>query len=71
MESKQHPERCERCGEILKKSVHLEYSQTDGLYYKHIPEGHVSQGTFPFGVACAKKELEVTRIRNRAKSGTP
>jgi hypothetical protein len=51
--------RCERCSEILNpdKVIWLEYSQTDGKYYKELPEDHVSQGAFPFGLACSKKEL--------------
>lgn len=51
---------CERCGEILKpqRIVWLELSNTDGFYYKDIPKGHVSQGVFPFGSHCAKKELK-------------
>jgi len=52
--------RCERCGEILKpdKAVWLEFSQTDGKYYKAIPIGHISQGTFSFGTACSKKQIK-------------
>jgi len=50
-------ERCEHCGELLVEVVWLELSNTDGKYYKQIPIGHKSQGLFPFGKACAKKEL--------------
>jgi len=50
--------RCERCGEILKKVIWLEFSNTDGLYYTDIPDGHVSQGIFPFGSSCAKTQLK-------------
>jgi len=43
--------------------VWLELSNTDGYYYPigELPEGHVSQGGFEFGRACAKTELEITR----------
>jgi hypothetical protein len=49
--------RCEKCNEVLnpKKVVYLELSNTDGKYYETIPEGHVSQGEFPFGKTCAEK----------------
>jgi hypothetical protein len=54
--------RCERCGEWLKREriVWLELSNTDGLYRKPgaLPEGHVSQGGFPFGSACARRVLK-------------
>lgn len=52
-------EYCTRCEEDLKpgNEVWLEHSNTDGTYYKQIPEGHVSQGLFPFGSACAKTQL--------------
>jgi hypothetical protein len=52
--------RCERCQEKLnpKTAVWLELSQTDGKYYKQIPEGHLSQGGFSFGVACSKTQLK-------------
>jgi hypothetical protein len=61
------PHRCERCGEVLKdkRVVWLELSNTDGKYYeinelteRSIPEGHVSQGAFPFGATCAKKQIQ-------------
>ena len=50
---------CERCNEKLdpKRVVWLELSNTDGKYYEELPEGHVSQGGFPFGRSCAKTEL--------------
>ncbi len=50
-------ERCECCGKALNpdRTVWLELSNTDGKYYNIIPVGHVSQGGFPFGTACAKK----------------
>lgn len=49
--------RCTKCNEPLndKKAVWLELSQTDGRYYDSFPEGHISQGGFPFGKSCAKK----------------
>lgn len=47
--------RCERCNERLNPEtvVWLELSQTDGRYYRTLPRGHKSQGSFPFGRACA------------------
>ena len=50
---------CERCGEILlpNRVKYLELSITDGNYYKKLPEGHESQGGFPFGLTCAKKMI--------------
>ncbi len=61
--------RCERCSERLnpKTLVWLELSQTDGKYYRQIPEGHVSQGAFTFGSACAKietgeKEIQIQSV---------
>ena len=51
--------RCENCERVLEetKIVWLELSQTDGKYYLEIPKGHVSQGGFAFGAACAAKEI--------------
>jgi hypothetical protein len=51
--------RCERCGEVLKpdKVVWLEHSNTNGKYYRKLPPGHISQGSFAFGATCAKKEV--------------
>jgi hypothetical protein len=51
---------CERCNERLnpKTAVWLELSNTDGKYYTEIPKGHISQGVFSFGKACAKTELK-------------
>jgi MOSC domain-containing protein YiiM len=51
---------CERCGDKLNpsKAVWLELSNTDGRYYKVIPEGHVSQGGFSFGKACSITQLK-------------
>jgi len=66
--------RCERCGEVLiaKRVVWLELSNTDGKYYKidelskrSIPEGHISQGAFPFGSTCAKEQLKETENEKR------
>jgi len=60
------PPICQRCGKVLMTEivVWLELSNTDGKYYKinglterSIPEGHISQGAFPFGSTCAKKQL--------------
>ena len=49
--------KCERCGEVLKsKNIKwLELSNTDGKYYSKIPDNHISQGEFPFGISCAKQ----------------
>lgn len=51
---------CECCNKELtsNKVVWLELSQTDNRYYEEIPEGHISQGAFPFGASCAKKILK-------------
>jgi len=56
---------CQRCNEKLNpdKAVWLELSNTDGYYYTEIPAGHVSQGGFSFGRACAKTELAETKKR--------
>lgn len=53
---------CERCGEILnpKRIKWLELSITDGNYYETLPENHESQGAFPFGSACALKQISET-----------
>jgi hypothetical protein len=52
--------------------VWLELSNTDGKYYKidelskrSIPEGHISQGAFPFGSTCAKEQLKETENEKR------
>ena len=52
--------RCTKCNEILtsKKIIWLELSNTDGNYYIVIPNGHISQGGFPFGTSCSKKVLK-------------
>ena len=50
--------RCYHCDKLLDNSriVWLELSLTDGNYYKgDLPEGHESQGCFPFGGCCAAK----------------
>ena len=54
---------CERCGEFIDTSAvkWLELSNTDGNYYVEIPEGHVSQGGFSFGIECATRQLNETR----------
>ena len=58
--------RCEKCGRVLdnNKIVWLELSNTDGNYYKEISYGHISQGGFPFGEACAIQELKDTERKN-------
>ena len=50
--------RCERCNEVLnpKTVVWRDLSNTDGKFYIDCPEGHISQGGFPFGSACAKTQ---------------
>lgn len=54
--------KCEKCGEILDGNnvKYLELSNTDGNYYETIPKGHISQGLFPFGTACATTQLRET-----------
>ena len=51
-------ERCEYHDIHPKKAVWLELSNTDGKYYLELPEGHISQGAFPFGTGCAKTQLK-------------
>jgi hypothetical protein len=77
---KKQPIKCERCGETLipGKVVWLELSNTDGKYYRikdlaerSIPEGHVSQGGFPFGSDCAKKQLKETENEIEGKKIKP
>ena len=50
--------RCNRCNCALHPDyiVWMELSMTDGKYYlpDEFPEGHESQGAFPFGESCAK-----------------
>jgi len=60
---------CERCGEKLnpKKAKWLELSNTDGNYYVEIPKGHISQGGFSFGTACATTQINETI--NKLKHG--
>jgi hypothetical protein len=60
--------RCERCNERLnpKTAVWLELSMTDGKYYKQIPEGHLSQGGFSFGIACSKTQLKEDNTNDKA-----
>ena len=52
---------CTRCNKKLNpdRVKWLELSNTDGKYYLEIPEGHVSQGGFVFGLDCAKEELKI------------
>ena len=52
--------RCERCNEVLipDNIIWLELSITDGKYYTGIPEGHESQGGFPFGYTCSNNQLK-------------
>lgn len=60
---------CERCGEELHpdREVYLELDQRTGTYAK---EGTVpterSQGGFPFGAACAQRELAKHEKATRA-----
>jgi hypothetical protein len=60
--------RCERCNEKInpKKTIWLELSIDDGNYYlpKDFPKNHNSQGAFPFGKACSKTQLNITKIKN-------
>lgn len=49
---------CTECGDILHPDqiIYLELSTDSGEYYlDKIPEGHQSQGFFPFGKSYAKK----------------
>jgi hypothetical protein len=60
-ESKPVVIRCNRCNEKLNpaKAVWLELSNSDGKYYPEgcLPKGHISQGAFIFGNACARTVL--------------
>jgi len=60
MTNKKIFERCTRCHTAIKpgSEVWLELSNTDGKYYEELPEGHVSQGVFPFGYYCYKRANE-------------
>lgn len=68
--------KCERCGEVLnpKTIKWLEHSNTDGNYYNagYLPNGHISQGLFSFGTACAIKQLNETvdKLKPRAATDT-
>jgi hypothetical protein len=61
-------QRCTRCNEAIHpdKLVWLELSITDGKYYKpfEFPQGHTSQGAFPFGSTCVNKanQLKTNRL---------
>jgi len=63
---------CERCGDKLnpKKAVWLELSNTDGNYYdpKYFPNEHVTQGSFSFGIACSKSQLNETKLNLKQKN---
>jgi hypothetical protein len=51
---------CERCGELLKEDnrVWLELNFTNNLYYlPGVVPAKESQGSFPFGKTCAKRQL--------------
>ena len=54
--------RCEKCNEVLRpeKIKWLELSNTDGNYYVEIPDGHQTQGFFPFGTKCATNHINET-----------
>lgn len=58
--------RCTRCYEVLKSKniIWLELSNTDGNFYELIPDGHASQGLFPFGKHCSKIILQETKTAN-------
>lgn len=66
---KTKPIKCERCGEVLihERIIWLELSNTDGNYYETIPDGHISQGGFPFGSVCARKQLKETISKTKDK----
>ena len=57
---------CQRCAKSLNvNKIHwLELSITDGAYHEEVPAGHLSQGYFPFGLACAKTQLKETEVSN-------
>jgi len=55
--------KCERCGKVIKRMniKWLELSSTDGNYYSDkLPNGHISQGAFPFGTDCAIIQMKET-----------
>lgn len=66
---KSHKDKCTRCDQPLneKTTKWLELSNTDGNYYHQIPDGHDSQGGFPFGTKCATIELRETVKRLQEK----
>lgn len=54
---------CTACGKPIEptKTKWLVLSTTDGNYYgDKLPNGHISQGAFPFGTTCATAELKKT-----------
>jgi len=54
---------CNRCNKplISEKALWLELDQDTGLYHAgSIPDGHTSQGSFPFGADCEAAELAKT-----------
>lgn len=55
--------KCTRCEAWINPKTFkwLELSLTDGNYYEVLPEGHKSQGSFPFGADCAKIVLDENR----------
>lgn len=55
--------RCECCGRPLRgRAVMLELDQRDGTYhnFEDVPDDR-SQGWFPFGASCAKREIGAAR----------
>lgn len=52
--------KCTRCERDLTSTdiIWLELSNTDDRFYEKLPEGHESQGGFPFGKTCSKVELQ-------------
>ncbi|KKM97144.1 hypothetical protein LCGC14_1171130 [marine sediment metagenome] len=56
------PPHCARCGKALTAVVWLELSTLTGRYYEPgLIADSSSQGLFPFGALCAKKELASDR----------
>lgn len=65
----ENKEFCARCERTLNKMriVWLEYDQKAGTYHTKLPEGRVSQGFHPFGVACSRAQLKETREKMAQK----
>lgn len=53
---------CTRCKGSCENFRMMELSQTDGNFYIFIPDGHISQGHFPFHGLCFQNQLFDTRL---------